>query len=172
MCRTERAKTKTKQNAIQRNTSRGFLSLYIYIRRGFASLPSPVSLSQHNTLPHSRISVPFPEKQGRERRPIKMQRFVVGRVSQEKHFLQWRRNLSQLVQNKAPLQENDLLLPKMPPFDYSPPPYNGPSAADILQKRKQYLSPSIFCFYNQPVSLFLLIVITSSFFLYVYRFLS
>ncbi|RVW40939.1 alanine--glyoxylate aminotransferase 2 homolog 2, mitochondrial [Vitis vinifera] len=82
-----------------------------------------------------------------------MQRFVVGRVSQEKHFLQWRRNLSQLVQNKAPLQENDLLLPKMPPFDYSPPPYNGPSAADILQKRKQYLSPSIFCFYNQPVNI-------------------
>ncbi|KAL6337736.1 hypothetical protein AAG906_037330 [Vitis piasezkii] len=82
-----------------------------------------------------------------------MQRFVVGRVSQEKHFLQWRRSLSQLVQNKAPLQENDLLLPKMPPFDYSPPPYNGPSAADILQKRKQYLSPSIFCFYNQPVNI-------------------
>ncbi|CBI18070.3 unnamed protein product, partial [Vitis vinifera] len=41
----------------------------------------------------------------------------------------------------------------MPPFDYSPPPYNGPSAADILQKRKQYLSPSIFCFYNQPVNI-------------------
>ncbi|KAJ9694109.1 hypothetical protein PVL29_009883 [Vitis rotundifolia] len=82
-----------------------------------------------------------------------MQRFVVGRVSQEKHFLQWRRSLSQLVQNKASLQENDLLLPKMPPFDYSPPPYNGPSAADILQKRKQYLSPSLFCFYNQPVNI-------------------
>ncbi|KAI4341870.1 hypothetical protein MLD38_026542 [Melastoma candidum] len=45
------------------------------------------------------------------------------------------------------------VLPKMPPFDYSPPPYVGPSAADILAKRRQYLSPSLFHFYSRPLHL-------------------
>lgn len=40
----------------------------------------------------------------------------------------------------------------MPPFDYSPPPYNGPSAGEILAKRKAYLSPSVLHFYNKAVS--------------------
>lgn len=43
-------------------------------------------------------------------------------------------------------------LPKMPPFDYTPPPYSGPSAAEILAKRKEFLSPSMFYFYSKPVS--------------------
>uniref|UniRef100_A0A2N9FVR2 alanine--glyoxylate transaminase n=1 Tax=Fagus sylvatica TaxID=28930 RepID=A0A2N9FVR2_FAGSY len=41
----------------------------------------------------------------------------------------------------------------MPHFDYTPPPYTGPSAAQILKKRKQYLSPSLFHFYNNPLNL-------------------
>ncbi|OMO55243.1 Aminotransferase class-III [Corchorus olitorius] len=41
----------------------------------------------------------------------------------------------------------------MPPFDYSPPPYTGPSADEILSKRKQYLSPSLFHFYNKPLNI-------------------
>lgn len=48
--------------------------------------------------------------------------------------------------------ENDVISPKMPAFDYSPPPYTGPSAAEILKKRKEFLSPSMFTFYNHPVS--------------------
>ncbi|CAM8897616.1 unnamed protein product [Rhodiola kirilowii] len=42
---------------------------------------------------------------------------------------------------------------KLPPFDYTPPPYTGPSAAEILQKRKQYLSPSMFYFYDKPINI-------------------
>lgn len=40
----------------------------------------------------------------------------------------------------------------MPPFDYSPPPYNGPSADEILAKRKTFLSPSLFHLYNKPLN--------------------
>lgn len=43
--------------------------------------------------------------------------------------------------------------PKMPAFDYSPPPYTGPTADEILRKRKEYLSPSMFCFYNKPLNI-------------------
>ncbi|KAL2899980.1 Alanine--glyoxylate aminotransferase 2-like protein 3 mitochondrial [Bienertia sinuspersici] len=48
--------------------------------------------------------------------------------------------------------ENDVKSPKMPEFDYSPPPYTGPSAAEILSKRKEFLSPSMFTFYNNPLN--------------------
>lgn len=43
-------------------------------------------------------------------------------------------------------------LPKIPPFDYTPPPYSGPSSAEILAKRKEFLSPSMFYFYSKPVN--------------------
>lgn len=49
--------------------------------------------------------------------------------------------------------EDDTVLPKMPPFDYTPPPYTGPSADEIIKKRKAFLSPSIFHFYNNPLNL-------------------
>ncbi|KAL3616229.1 hypothetical protein CASFOL_039619 [Castilleja foliolosa] len=52
-----------------------------------------------------------------------------------------------------PLQENDYDLPKMPPFDYTPPPYTGPSAEEILAKRKKSLSPAVFHFYEKPLTL-------------------
>ncbi|CAI0423962.1 unnamed protein product [Linum tenue] len=45
---------------------------------------------------------------------------------------------------------NDVL-PKMPPFDYSPAPYTGPSVDEILAKRRQFLSPSMFYLYKKPV---------------------
>ncbi|RRT76627.1 hypothetical protein B296_00021997 [Ensete ventricosum] len=45
-------------------------------------------------------------------------------------------------------------LPNMPPFDYTPPPYDGPSAAEILRKRSEFLSPSMFYFYKKPVPKF------------------
>ncbi|XP_057808270.1 alanine--glyoxylate aminotransferase 2 homolog 3, mitochondrial-like [Salvia miltiorrhiza] len=44
-------------------------------------------------------------------------------------------------------------LPKIPPFDYTPPPYSGPTAAEILAKRKEFLSPSMFPFYTKPVNI-------------------
>ncbi|KAL9236172.1 hypothetical protein vseg_010873 [Gypsophila vaccaria] len=48
--------------------------------------------------------------------------------------------------------ECDVIRPTMPRFDYAPPPYTGPTAAEILQKRKEFLSPSMFTFYNQPLN--------------------
>ncbi|KAK6145223.1 hypothetical protein DH2020_022043 [Rehmannia glutinosa] len=49
-----------------------------------------------------------------------------------------------------PVQENDSLLPKMPPFDYTPPSYAGPSAEEILSKRQKFLSPAVFHFFKNP----------------------
>ncbi|KAL8531327.1 hypothetical protein ACS0TY_008086 [Phlomoides rotata] len=51
------------------------------------------------------------------------------------------------------LQENEPPLPKMPPFDYTPPPYSGPSADDILRKRHQFLNPAVFHFFKKPLCL-------------------
>ncbi|KAG8372526.1 hypothetical protein BUALT_Bualt12G0075300 [Buddleja alternifolia] len=51
------------------------------------------------------------------------------------------------------VQENEPVLPKMPPFDYTPPPYTGPSAEEILSKRQQFLSPAVFHFFKNPLNL-------------------
>lgn len=64
-----------------------------------------------------------------------------------------RRSLSRLAQTQPALVDDDAVLPKMPLFDYSPPPYTGPSAAEILKKRQEYLSPSLFHFYSNPLNL-------------------
>ncbi len=41
----------------------------------------------------------------------------------------------------------------LPPTPHSPTPYTGPSAADVLALRKQYLSPGLFLYYKQPIML-------------------
>ncbi|MED6148481.1 hypothetical protein PIB30_053579 [Stylosanthes scabra] len=41
---------------------------------------------------------------------------------------------------------------ELPPFDYVPPPYTGPSGDEILAKRREYLSPSIMHLYKKPVN--------------------
>ncbi|GAB2300775.1 hypothetical protein Dimus_034811 [Dionaea muscipula] len=51
------------------------------------------------------------------------------------------------------MSENVNEIPKLPPFDYTPPPYDGPSAAEILRKRKEFLSPSMLTFYQQPLNI-------------------
>eukprot|EP01018_Ginkgo_biloba_P014953 Gb_08982 [translate_table: standard] len=43
--------------------------------------------------------------------------------------------------------------PQMPPFKYTPRPYMGPSAEEILKKRKQFLGPSMFYFYQKPLNI-------------------
>lgn len=42
--------------------------------------------------------------------------------------------------------------PDLPPFDYQPEPYKGPLADEVLQKRKKFLGPSLFYYYQKPVS--------------------
>ncbi|KAJ0027539.1 hypothetical protein Pint_35007 [Pistacia integerrima] len=86
-----------------------------------------------------------------------MQRFVVRRILSETNSTNSQRCnrcfFSQLVRKQeTPLNDNEVFLPKMPPFDYSPPSYTGPSADEILAKRKTYLSPSLFHFYNKPLN--------------------
>src|SRR6187549_2445250 len=43
--------------------------------------------------------------------------------------------------------------PVLPPFDYQPQPYTGPSAEEILQRRKQVLSPGIFIYYKKHIAI-------------------
>ena len=43
--------------------------------------------------------------------------------------------------------------PTLPPFDYQPKKYTGPSAAEVLAQRKQFLNPGIFLYYQQPIML-------------------
>jgi alanine-glyoxylate transaminase/(R)-3-amino-2-methylpropionate-pyruvate transaminase len=39
----------------------------------------------------------------------------------------------------------------MPPFDHQPRPYAGMGAAEIFEKRKAVLGPSLFHYYQKPV---------------------
>jgi alanine-glyoxylate transaminase/(R)-3-amino-2-methylpropionate-pyruvate transaminase len=41
--------------------------------------------------------------------------------------------------------------PELPPFDYQPAPYKGPSADEVLRLRKQFLNPGIFLYYKKPI---------------------
>jgi alanine-glyoxylate transaminase/(R)-3-amino-2-methylpropionate-pyruvate transaminase len=44
-------------------------------------------------------------------------------------------------------------LPALPPFDYQPTPYSGPSAEDVLRLRKEFLNPGLFLYYKKPLML-------------------
>jgi alanine-glyoxylate transaminase/(R)-3-amino-2-methylpropionate-pyruvate transaminase len=81
-----------------------------------------------------------------------MQGLTARRVLSGRSSLIAQRWLSQVAQKENPVQENGVSIPKMPPFDYSPPPYNGPSAGEILAKRKAYLSPSLLQLHSKAVS--------------------
>lgn len=64
------------------------------------------------------------------------------------------RSVTQRLLSSLPhSEENENFLPKMPSFDYTPPPYDGPSAVEILKKRREFLSPAIFHFYKNPLNL-------------------
>ena len=39
----------------------------------------------------------------------------------------------------------------LPPTEFKPQPYSGPSADEVLALRKQYLSPALFAYYRKPV---------------------
>ncbi|KAI3431092.1 uncharacterized protein J3R85_008010 [Psidium guajava] len=43
--------------------------------------------------------------------------------------------------------------PQMPRFDYVPKPYKGPSADEVLEKRKKFLGPSLFYYYQKPLNI-------------------
>lgn len=41
----------------------------------------------------------------------------------------------------------------LPPFDYVPKPYNGPLADEVFRKRKTFLGPSLFHYYQKPLNI-------------------
>src|SRR5580704_7104919 len=43
--------------------------------------------------------------------------------------------------------------PTLPPTNHSPQKYTGPSAADVLAQRKQFMNPAIFLYYKTPLML-------------------
>jgi alanine-glyoxylate transaminase/(R)-3-amino-2-methylpropionate-pyruvate transaminase len=43
--------------------------------------------------------------------------------------------------------------PHIPPFVHQPRPYKGPSADEVLQKRKKFLGPSLFHYYQKPLNI-------------------
>ncbi|KAJ0985466.1 hypothetical protein J5N97_003822 [Dioscorea zingiberensis] len=77
-----------------------------------------------------------------------MRRLLIGRLSSLR-----RRAFSQLAEATAtPSGVRSRIVPKMPPFDYTPPPYDGPPEAEIRRKRSEFLSPSMFYFYKKPLN--------------------
>ncbi|XP_010517133.1 PREDICTED: alanine--glyoxylate aminotransferase 2 homolog 2, mitochondrial [Camelina sativa] len=84
-----------------------------------------------------------------------MQRLAAKRSVQNISVSLWRRCLSSTSQATAaaPVKDSDEFQARLPPFDYTPPPYTGPSADVILAKRKEFLSPSMFCLYRKPLNI-------------------
>src|SRR5579864_2738194 len=41
----------------------------------------------------------------------------------------------------------------LPPVDHKPQKYTGPSASEVLAKRKQFMNPGIFLYYKKPLML-------------------
>lgn len=82
-----------------------------------------------------------------------MQRLTAKRSVQNISASLWRRCISSTSQATAvaSVKDSDEFQARLPPFDYTPPPYTGPSADVILEKRKEFLSPSMFCLYRKPV---------------------
>ncbi|KAK7387498.1 hypothetical protein VNO78_28350 [Psophocarpus tetragonolobus] len=55
---------------------------------------------------------------------------------------------------KSATSDNDIAERlKLPPFDYKPQPYEGPLADQVLAKRKKFLGPSLFHFYQNPLNI-------------------
>ncbi len=40
---------------------------------------------------------------------------------------------------------------QLPPYDYVPMPYNGPSPTEVLNLRREFLNPAIFHYYKKPI---------------------
>ncbi|CAL0324651.1 unnamed protein product [Lupinus luteus] len=57
------------------------------------------------------------------------------------------------TETKTDAVASSAVAPELPAFNYSPPPYVGPTAEEILAKRKEYLSPSLFHLYKNPVNI-------------------
>ncbi|CAE5966584.1 unnamed protein product [Arabidopsis arenosa] len=79
---------------------------------------------------------------------------AINSLLKRNNSLLQRHGFSQTVaQRTTSVCETETKIPKMPPFSYSPPPYDGPSTAEIIAKRREFLSPAMFHFYNTPLNI-------------------
>ena len=67
---------------------------------------------------------------------------------------QWRRcrHAAGIASISATARAAPETVPQMPAFDYTPVPYTGPLANEILEKRRRFMNPSIVLFYKKHVS--------------------
>lgn len=49
--------------------------------------------------------------------------------------------------------DHEASLPLLPQFDYEPKPYSGPRGDEVFQKRKKFLGPSLFHYYQNPLNI-------------------
>ncbi|KAL5058302.1 hypothetical protein RYX36_029906 [Vicia faba] len=80
-----------------------------------------------------------------------LSRLILRRSSQQPNRFIFQRGISQSAAERT----KDTLPaepPVLPAFDHAPSPYSGPSGNDIIAKRKEYLSPSIFHAYKSPLN--------------------
>ena len=52
---------------------------------------------------------------------------------------------------QAAIRPQSATHPALPPFDYAPPPYTGPSKGDVLAMRREFLTPALITYYRDPV---------------------
>lgn len=57
-----------------------------------------------------------------------------------------------LAADAATKEASSPVAPQMPAFDFTPQPYDGPKADEILAKRKKFLNPALFLYYKKHVS--------------------
>src|SRR4051812_49396858 len=43
------------------------------------------------------------------------------------------------------------MIPQLPPCDHVPEPYDGPTKAEVLALRRQYLTPGLITYYRDPL---------------------
>ncbi|CAL5214479.1 unnamed protein product [Lathyrus oleraceus] len=53
----------------------------------------------------------------------------------------------------ATATQNITTPPQIPPFDHQPHPYTGPTADQVFAKRKTFLGPSLFHYYQKPLNI-------------------
>lgn len=75
---------------------------------------------------------------------------AVRRILQEKCL---RKKLKNQFSASFSILSSQTEPPKLPPSDYQPKPYKGPLADEVLQKRKKFLGPSLFHYYQKPLNI-------------------
>jgi alanine-glyoxylate transaminase/(R)-3-amino-2-methylpropionate-pyruvate transaminase len=51
------------------------------------------------------------------------------------------------------MEQSMMRILELPPFNYQPQPYGGPSAEEVLRLRREFLNPGIFLYYKKPLML-------------------